>query len=305
MILLTGTTEILRLVTGAAADIDVYVSYVDAPIPATPSSNVTPGKQIVAGIVTAATTTICAAPLANVARNVKNVNVTNNHASASCQIEVEFFDGTNVIELRGVTLLAGENVTLDSEGEWHHHDIQGAEYTYTSPPNQNLGGAGVIAETMPRETCPENNTTVGASGVLYIMAIKLRAGDLVSAVDLWSATTAAGSPTNYAVGLYDAGRNLVANSANKLTEAWAATSLKSFTMVTPYRVPTTGLYYIGFYMTATTVVTLKGGVTKTGGQLAAATPALHGNGSAGLTTTLPNPAIAPSTSTGTIYAAVR
>ncbi len=305
MILLTSATDILRVVTGAAADVDVYVAYVDAPIPATPTSNVTPGKQIVAGIITAATTTVCAAPTASTARNIKTLSIENTHASASTVVGVEFFDGTSVIELAKVTLLAGESLQMDELGHWEHYDSQHGEYGYSPAPSQNLGVTGTIAETMPREICPEVNTTVATSGTLFMQAIKLRAGDLVSTIDLWSATTAAGTPTNYNAGLYNVNRNLLAQGTNKTTEAWAANSQKSFAMTTPYRVPVTGTYYIGYYMAATAVVTLKGGTAKVGGQLAGGVPILHGTSSTGLTTALPNPAGVISVSTASIFAAVR
>ena len=303
MLILTPT-DILRIVTGSAADIEVYASYVDAPYPATPSSNMSPDRQLTS-IATATTTTIVASPTASTRRNVKYINITNNHASQACQVGVELFDGGTPFELREVTLLPGENLAMTDDSEWHHRDAQGGEYAYTAQPNQNLGVTGTIAETMPRELCPEVNTAGPASGTLVLMAIKLRAGDLVSTIDLWSATTAAGTPTNYNVGLYDANRNLLAQGTNKTTEAWAANSQKSFAMVTPYRVPVTGQYYIGYYMTATTVATLKGGTARTGGQLNAAAPIIYGTSSAGLTTTLPNPAAALTSTTASVYAAVR
>lgn len=300
MLLLTTTSQLLRLITGSAADIDVYVSYVDLN-----GSTVTPDNQLTPGIVTATTTTICSAPPSGTIRNIKHINITNNSSSASATVDVEIFDGTNPTELRAVTLLPGENLAMDETAQWHHRDAQNGDYTYTPPSNQNLGVTGTIAETIPRELCPETNSTVGPSGQLYMMAIQLRAGDLVSTIDLWSATTAANTPTNYNVGLYDVNRNLLAQGTNKTTEAWAANSLKSFAMVTPYRVPVTGLYYIGFYMVATAVVTLKGGAARTGAQLSFAAPVISGLSSTGLTTALPNPAAVLSITTSSIYAAVR
>lgn len=298
MLLLT-TTDSIRVVTSAAADIEVYASYMDLN-----GTTVTPGRSMPASIVSSATTTVVSAPGAGV-RNVKYLNITNNHASQACQVSVEIFDGSAALELREVTLLPGENLAMTDDGEWHHRDAQNGEYTYTAAPNQNVGVTGTIAETIPRELCPEVNTAAPASGTLAMMAIKLRAGDLVSTIDLWSATTAAGTPTNYMVGLYDINRNLLAQSANKTTEAWAANSQKSFAMTTPYRVPVTGIYYIGYFMTATTVATLKGGTARTGGQLNAAAPIVYGTSSTGLTTSLPNPAAAITSTTASVYAAVR
>lgn len=298
MLLLTTTSDIVRLITGSAADIDVYVSYVDLN-----GSTVTPGKTATPAITTATTTTICAAPGASTVRNVKHINITNNSTSASTTVDVEFFDGTNPTELRAVTLLPGENLAMD-DGRWYHRDAQNAEYSYNVPSNGNLGITNTIAETIPRQICPEVNTTAPASGTLGMMAIYLTAGQLVSNITMASATTAAGTPTNYFFALYGANRNLLAQSANQATTAWAANTVKTLAMTTPYRVPTTGLYYIGYFMTATTVATLKGGTARTGGQLANSVPIIYGTSTTGLTTALPNPAAAITGTTASLYAAV-
>ena len=302
MLLLTPT-DILRIVTSAAANIQVVASFVDAPYPATPSSNMSPDRQLTT-ITTAATTTVVAAPAALTRRNIKYLNISNNHATVSCQVGVELFDTTNAFELRDVTLLPGESLALTDDGEWHHRDAQSAEYAYTAAPNGNLGATGVLAETMPRETCPEVNTTVAVTGTLFLQAIRLTAGQLVSNISLCSATTGATTPTNYFAALYSGARALLARSADQTTTAFAANTYRTFAMLTAYRVPTSGLYYIGYMMAATTVATLKGGTAKTGGQLGATVPILHGTSTTGLTTTLPDPAGAISTGTASIYAAV-
>jgi hypothetical protein len=159
---------------------------------------------------------------------------------------------------------------------------------------------------MPRELCPEVNSTVPtASGTLWLQAIYLKAGQLISNIILSSATTAAGTPTNARAGLFDlATRALLAETANQTTTAWAANTVKTLALTTPYRVPTSGLYYIGFYMTATTIITMKGGTAKTGAQLAGTAPILGGASSTGLTTAMPNPAAAITAGTASLYAAV-
>jgi|GEM_PF-2735311 len=301
MLLLTSTTDLLRLVTGAAANITCSVAALDN----TAGVISVPDLPPLAAISSATTTIICAAPASGVQRNVKAIFITNNHATASSQVTVQRYNGTNAADLMGVTLLPGENMILDDQGGWHHHDAQGGEYTSAGPLTPNLGMSGVLAETMPRETCPEVNTVAPtASGTLFMQAIYLKAGTLVSNIILSSATTAAGTPTAGRACLYDANRNLKAQSADQTTTAWAANTVKTLAMTTPYRVPTSGLYYIGFWMTATTIITMKGGTAKTGGQLAASTPILHGTSTIGLTTTAPDPAAAITGGLVSIYAAV-
>ncbi len=300
MLILASTSDIIRIVTGAAATINVHASWVD-----NAAGTITPGRTNTAAISTATTTTIVGSPAASTQRNVKGLIITNVHASAGAQVTVQHFDGSNSEDLISVTLLAGENLNFSQEGTWHHRDGQGGEYTYAAPPSANLGIAGTLAETMPREICPEVNTAAPtASGTLFMQAIYLTAGTLVTNITISSATTAAGTPTNGFFALYDSNRGLLAQSANQTTTAWPANTVRTLAMTTPYRVPTSGLYYIGLLVTATTVPTTKGGTAKLNGALAAFAPTLHGISSTGLTTALPNPAAAITGGLVSIYAAV-
>lgn len=56
------------------------------------------------------------------------MNITNDHASQSCTITVEHFDGTTASELIAVTLLTGENMVFGEDGRWTHYDANGAVY---------------------------------------------------------------------------------------------------------------------------------------------------------------------------------
>lgn len=304
MLLLTSTSDLIQVVTGTAGSaIEVHASWVD-----NNAGTITPGRTNTAAITTATTTTIVGSPGASTQRNVKLLDITNTHATVATQVTVIHTDGTNASDLMGVTLLPGENLLFDSEGSWHHHDAQAAEYSYNVPARPNLGITGTLAETMPRETCPEVNTAAPtASGTLFLQAIYLTAGQLVSNITMSTATTAAGTPTHYWFALYSGGTSpaLLASSADQTSTAWAATTVKTLAMATPYRVPTSGLYYVGIAMVATTVVTLKGGTARTGGQLASTAPIISGASTTGITTALPNPAAAiTANSLLSIYAAV-
>lgn len=299
MLLLTSTSDIVRIVTGSAVStITVDASYMD-----NASGTVTPGSTIT-NITTATTTTVVAAPASSTQRNVLALYITNNNSSSSCGVTVQKYNGTIAADLISVILLPGENLMMDEDGRFVHLDANGGIYGYQGPFSPNLGITGTIAETIPRILCSETNTTPAASGSLNMMAIYLYAGQLVSNITLCSATTAAGTPTNYYFALYSEDRVLLAQSANQTTTAWAANTVKTLAMTTPYRVPSSGLYYIGYYMTATTRPTLKGNAAKTGAQLAGAAPILHGTSSTGLTTALPDPAGAITASTWTFWAAV-
>lgn len=299
MLLLTSTSDIIRLVTGSAADVDAHVSYVDIS-----GTTVTPGRTNTPPITTATTTTIAGSPAASTQRNVKAIYIHNASATVSTTVTVQHFDGTTSVDLVNCTLLPDEHLNMNENGSWVHRTATLAEYTFQAPADANLGISGTLAESMPREICPEVNTTAAASGTLNMQAIYLTAGQLISNITLASATTAAGTPTNYFFALYDGSRNLLAQSANQTTTAWPANTVKTLAMTSPFRVQVSGLYYIGYFMTATTVATLKGGTARTGGQLANTAPIIYGTSSTGLTTALPNPAAAITGTTASLYAAV-
>ena len=123
MLLLTSTSDLVRLTTGTAtATIEVHTSYVDVS-----GTTITP-QRTNTRITTATTTTIVGSPAASTQRNVKAIYCTNNSAGTSCHIGVEHFDGTNSIELMSFTLLPGENLGYREDGSWVHRDSQGAEY---------------------------------------------------------------------------------------------------------------------------------------------------------------------------------
>lgn len=123
MLLLTSTSDLVRLVTGTATStIEVHTSYVDIN-----GTIITPGRTNTL-ITTATTTTIVGSPAASTQRNVKAIYCTNDSVSTSCIVAVEHTDGTNVVELISFVLLPGENLGYREDGSWVHRDAQGAEY---------------------------------------------------------------------------------------------------------------------------------------------------------------------------------
>lgn len=123
MLNLSSTSSIVRVITSAAASVEVHASWVDLS-----GTTVTPGSLNTPNITTATTTTVVLAPAASTVRNVKGLYITNVSASASVRVTVEQFDGTTPAELMGFILLPGENMTFNAEGRWSHRDAQGAEY---------------------------------------------------------------------------------------------------------------------------------------------------------------------------------
>lgn len=123
MILVTGTTDTLEVVTDASADIEVHASYVT-----NNSGTYTPGRTNTASITSNTTTTVVAAPGASQQRAVTGLSIRNNHASVSCNVTVQHNDGTNVETIILVNLLAGESLILGENGQWIHYDVNGGPY---------------------------------------------------------------------------------------------------------------------------------------------------------------------------------
>lgn len=123
MINLTSASDLIRVVTSSASQIEVHASYVDFN-----GTAVTPGRTNTPHITTATTTTVVPSPGSSVQRNLKHLNITNDHASVACIITVEHTDGTTAEELISVTLLSGENMVLGEDGRWTHYDANGAVY---------------------------------------------------------------------------------------------------------------------------------------------------------------------------------
>jgi hypothetical protein len=123
MLLLTSTSDLVRLTTGTATStIEVHTSYVDVN-----GTTVTPLRTNTL-ISTATTTTIVGSPAASTQRNVKAIYVTNNSAGTSCVVGIQHTDGTTTVELIQFVLLPGENLGYREDGSWVHRDSQGAEY---------------------------------------------------------------------------------------------------------------------------------------------------------------------------------
>lgn len=155
MLLLTSTSDVVRLVTSAAAStIEVHASWVDLSAGAT-----TPDRKNTR-ITTATTTTIVPSPAASTQRNVKAIYITNNSVGTSCTVGVEHTDGTNVVELMQFVLLPGENLGYREDGSWVHRDQNGAEY----PPSGLGNYGGRTAQFMKTTTASD------AAGYWYCSA---------------------------------------------------------------------------------------------------------------------------------------
>lgn len=128
MLLGTSTSHLLKVVTSAAADIEVSgsVVVVSSASPPVVDGGAT-GPVLPASITTATTTTLVTGAASKITR-VDELALRNNHASTSCDVTITREDGTNTDSVIKATLLAGELLVYNRAGSWLHYDSNGALY---------------------------------------------------------------------------------------------------------------------------------------------------------------------------------
>ena len=297
MLLLTSTSDVIRVVTGASVStITVHASYVD-----NASGTITPGRTN-SNITTAATTTVVASPASGAQRNVRSLMITNNNATTSNQVTIQHFDGTTSSDLFGVTLLPGENIVLGEHGEWKHHDGQGAEYGFNPQVAAPYGVSGAKAESIPRTLVGVNIAAV-TSGTMVMQAIWLPAGMVINNLITHSGTTASATQTNRWMALYDQNRALLRQSSDSTTTVLAANTLWT-APITAYTTTYSGIYYIGILTAATTANSLIGVTAAGNAAIRGQVPILTGTSTTGLTTTAPATAAAITATVNSYWVAV-
>lgn len=123
MLLLTSTSDKIQVITGTAVTVDCHASYVDYD-----GTDVTTGRNN-EKITTATTTDIVDPPAGSTTRNVKTLHICNIHASSSVLTTVQHTDGTNVIKLEEITLLAGERLSYVEGQGFELVDVNGITKT--------------------------------------------------------------------------------------------------------------------------------------------------------------------------------
>ncbi|MFH8717240.1 hypothetical protein [Streptomyces zaomyceticus] len=132
-----------------------------------------------------------------------------------------------------------------------------------------------------------DDVATAATGVMCSVAIYLQDGDLISNLTFVSGGTAGASLTNQFAALYNGAGALMAQSADKTSEAWAADTAKTFALATAQRITKSGVYYAALAVAASTVPTLVGSVS--------AKPFLTGEGNLAQTSGSSLTATAPAT----------
>ena len=112
MILLSGASDVLRIVTSGTANIDVVAGFADHN-----SGAVAPGRALTT-IASAATTTVVSAPGAGIQRTVRFLSIRNRHATTANTVTLQLFDGTTAFEIHKITLASGEALIYDEAAGW-------------------------------------------------------------------------------------------------------------------------------------------------------------------------------------------
>ena len=165
--------------------------------------------------------------------------------------------------------------------------------TFKGNPRNDLGYFNTVGRPDPDVTFHRANlprvglddVATAASGVMCSVALYIQDGDLISNLTFISGATAGATLTNQFAALYSGAGALLAQSADKTSEAWAADTAKVFALASPVRITKSGIYYAALAVAASTVPTLVGTV--------GAKPVLTGEGNlaqtsgSSLTTTAP------------------
>lgn len=131
------------------------------------------------------------------------------------------------------------------------------------------------------------------SGYLWLTPIVLSRGDTITSISVSSGATAAISPTHWWFALYDSSYNLLKQTADQTSTAWAGATTKTVNLSSTQLLTYSGLYYVGHMMTAGTGVSLVVSGWGYYGPLATQL-GRTGQSTTGLTTTAPATADTPS-----------
>lgn len=159
--------------------------------------------------------------------------------------------------------VAGGLATLNADGELPYHLDDGppsGHYPNTDAQYLLNGSPTGTLRANLRRTELGGNLAALTTQVMTSVAIYLEEDDVVTNLTFCSATTAAGTPTNWWFALYDTSTTpaLLGQTADQTTTAWAANTVKTVALASPYTVTTTGIHYAAIMVKATTPPTLLG-----------------------------------------------
>lgn len=165
-------------------------------------------------------------------------------------------------------------------------------------------GSGLVpgASSVPTNARGESFSREGASfmniagvltsGRLQMVAVQYNVGRVVSNIAFFSGTSALAVGTNQWFGLFNSSLSRLALTADDTSTAWAADTEKILALTAPFTIPSSGLYYHGVMVAATSVPSLTGAAISSTGVVLVKAPLLHASSTTGLTTPASCPATA-------------
>lgn len=177
-----------------------------------------------------------------------------------------------------------------------------------------LNGGVFHAEPFPRHAIVTANQAALTTQICTGVRFGIDAGEVIRYFSFLTGTTAAGTPTNWWLALYDPSGALVCSTADQLTGAIAASTAFDVAVgrdvngnaISSYSTTTPGLYTVSLMVKATTVPTLQGNTLAAGAAsaISARQQALAVTHGSALTTTPPATVASPTTVATAPYLAV-
>lgn len=120
-----STSDLIRVTTGAAADVEVSISYVTYSNATPPVVQLVDGEPLAS--ITTATTTNLLTGAASTYTVIKGINLYNRSATATTVL-LEHLDAADTVGLVFANLLQNESLVFTESGIWIHYDANGAPY---------------------------------------------------------------------------------------------------------------------------------------------------------------------------------
>ena len=123
-----STSDLIRAVTGSAADVEVSVSYVTYSNATPPVVQLVDGEPLAS--ITTATNTNLLTGASSTYTVIKGVNLANRSATQTT-LAIEHLDASDTVQMIFCTLLQNESLVYTESGLWLHYDANGAVYPST------------------------------------------------------------------------------------------------------------------------------------------------------------------------------
>lgn len=188
MLILDDSSSLVKVTTTGTADIDVHASGVDHTLSGDTFAAFVQNTLIT----TATTTTVVSTPASGKTRNVKYLNLKNDHASSANTVTVSMTDGTTEVTMIKVTLQAGEVLVMNDAGVWFVYDTNGGVKMGASAASDTLAGLVEIADQAEMEAATDTTRAVTPGRQHFHPGM----------AKFWAQVTGAGTPaltTNYNV----------------------------------------------------------------------------------------------------------